>query len=72
MKEIEADGYITRDQDLSPIRDTCFNCNNYRYDFGKRRYRCYAGREVGKEDWRMKYSVCDLWERKKGVNNDMH
>lgn len=63
MKEIEADGYITRAEDLTPVHDTCFNCNHYRYDISMKCYRCFAGRAIGKEDWRQKYPVCDMWER---------
>lgn len=64
MKEIEADGYITREADITPTRNTCFNCFHYGYDIEHRYYRCYAGRAVGEEDWRQKYSVCDRWKRK--------
>lgn len=68
MREIESDGFITRDEDVSPSRDTCFNCAHYKYDISERYYRCFAGRSVGEEDWRQKYSVCDLWEEKERVD----
>lgn len=64
MREIETDGFVTREEDVSPIKNTCFNCHWYHYDIELRCYRCYNGRAVGEEDWRQKYSVCDRWARK--------
>ena len=64
MREIEADGYITREEDITPHRNTCFNCEHYVWDLLKHSYYCNAGRAVGEEDWRQKYSVCDMWVRK--------
>lgn len=65
MKEIEQDGYITRDADLSGIPHTCFNCGAYRYFLDAKRYKCIEGHIVDAEDWRQKYSACDRWRRKK-------
>lgn len=61
--EIEKDGYITRDADIAPKKHICFTCKNYRHDPSKRRYVCSEGHKVGEADWRMKYDVCDEWER---------
>ena len=65
MKEIEQDGYITRDADLSGIPHTCFNCGAYRYFLDAQRYKCIEGHIVDAADWRQKYSVCDQWRQKK-------
>ena len=65
MKEIEQDGYITRDADLSGIPHTCFNCGAYKYFIDSKRYKCIEGHIVDAADWRQKYSVCDQWRRKK-------
>ena len=65
MREIEQDGYITRDADLSGIPHTCFNCGAYKYFIDSKRYKCIEGHIVDAADWRQKYSVCDQWRRKK-------
>ena len=65
MKEIEQDGYITRDADLSGIPHTCYNCGAYRYFLDAQRYKCIEGHIVDAADWRQKYSVCDQWRQKK-------
>lgn len=65
MKEIEQDGYITRDADLSGIPHTCFNCGAYKYFIDSKRYKCIEGHIVDAADWRQKYSVCDQWRQKK-------
>ena len=65
MKEIENDGYITRDEDLSETKRTCYNCGAYRYFIDAKRYKCIEGHIVDAADWRQKYSVCDRWRRKK-------
>lgn len=62
VREIEADGYITREADISPIKRTCYNCLHYRYDSKVKGYSCSGGHQVQSADWRMKYSVCDKWE----------
>lgn len=61
-REIEADGYITRTEDVSPIKHTCFTCKHYKFDVTKRRYVCTNGYSISGTDWRMKYEVCDRWE----------
>lgn len=61
-KEIEADGYITRFEDVTPIKHTCTSCGAYRFDIQKRRYVCTKGHSIGGTDWRQKYAVCDEWE----------
>ena len=63
--EIEADGYITREADLSETKHTCFNCGCYRYFLDAKRYKCIEGHVIDSADWRQKYSVCDKWRRKK-------
>ncbi|MBQ1573726.1 MAG: hypothetical protein IIZ78_21585, partial [Clostridiales bacterium] len=65
MREIEQDGYITRDADLSGIPHTCFNCGAYKYFIDSKRYKCIEGHIVDAADWRQKYSVCDQWRQKK-------
>ena len=65
MKEIENDGYITRDEDLSETKRTCYNCGAYRYFLDAKRYKCIEGHVIDAADWRQKYSVCDRWRRKK-------
>ena len=63
--EIEADGYITRDDDLSEQKHTCFNCGAYRYFIDIKHYKCIEGHVIDSADWRQKYSVCDKWREKK-------
>ena len=65
MRETEADGYITRDEDLTQQKRTCFNCEAYRYFLDAKRYKCIEGHIVDAADWRQKYSVCDKWREKK-------
>ena len=65
MKEIENDGYITRDEDLSETKRTCYNCGAYKYFIDTKRYKCIEGHIVDAADWRQKYSVCDKWREKK-------
>lgn len=65
MKEIEADGFITRDADLSEQKRTCFNCGAYRYCIDSKHYKCIEGHVIDSADWRQKYNVCDLWRPKK-------
>ena len=65
MREIEADGFITRQEDISEERRTCFNCGAYRYFLDIKRYKCIEGHIIDAEDWRQKYSVCDRWREKK-------
>lgn len=65
MKEIENDGYITRDEDLTQRKRTCYNCGAYRYFLDAKRYKCIEGHIVDAADWRQKYSVCDRWREKK-------
>lgn len=63
-REIEADGYITREEDLTPIKSTCLNCKRYRYDENIRMFYCTNGHRLHGIDWRLKYSVCPDWEKK--------
>lgn len=63
MREIEADGFITREEDISQKKRTCFNCRFYQYSLFMKRYLCTQGHLVGESDWRQKYSVCDSWRR---------
>ena len=65
MKEIEQDGYITRDADLSERKRTCFNCDHYAYSLFLKCYICTEGHSVSENDWRQKYNVCDCWRLKK-------
>lgn len=64
-RETEADGYITRDEDLTQQKRTCFNCGAYRYFLDAKRYKCIEGHIVDAADWRQKYNVCDRWREKK-------
>lgn len=61
-KEIEADGYITRETDITPRKRTCINCMHYQFDVTKRHYACTRGHNISGSDWRMKYEVCDEWK----------
>lgn len=61
-KEIEADGYITRETDISPTKHTCYNCKRYKYDESMRALFCAKGHKLRGTDWRMKYEVCDDWK----------
>ena len=61
MRETEADGYITRDADLSETKHTCFNCGAYRYFIDIKHYKCIEGHVIDSADWRQRYSVCDKW-----------
>jgi hypothetical protein len=65
MREPEADGFITREADISPERRTCCNCGAYRYFIDIKHYKCIEGHIIDSADWRQKYSVCDKWRRKK-------
>lgn len=65
MKEIEHDGFITRSEDISQPRKTCFNCGAYRYFLDSKHYKCIEGHVLDSADWRQKYSVCDRWREKK-------
>ena len=63
-KEIEADGYITRSTDLKQTeKRVCANCKHLKHDNVLRRYRCKRGHIVDSADWRMKYEVCNEWEK---------
>lgn len=65
MREIESDGFITREEDVSQIPKTCYNCGAYRYFLDVKHYKCIEGHIIDSADWRQKYSVCDRWRRKK-------
>lgn len=65
MKEIEQDGFVTRIEDISQPRKTCFNCGAYRYFLDSKHYKCIEGHVLDSADWRQKYSVCDRWREKK-------
>lgn len=65
MKEIEKDGFVTRSEDISQPRKTCFNCGAYRYFLDSKHYKCIEGHVLDSADWRQKYSVCDRWREKK-------
>ena len=65
MREPEADGFITREADISPERRTCYNCGAYRYFIDIKHYKCIEGHVIDSADWRLKYSVCDKWRAKK-------
>ena len=65
MREIESDGYITRDSDLSERKRTCFNCEHYNYSLSLKCYVCSEGHSVSDADWRLKYNACDEWRRKR-------
>ena len=65
MREPEADGYITRDADLTEQKRTCFNCGAYRYFLDVKHYKCIEGHIIDSAGWRQKYSVCDRWREKK-------
>lgn len=61
MREIEQDGFITREEDISPRRQTCFNCDHYTYSLFLKCYVCSEGHSVSEK----KYNVCDEWRRKR-------
>lgn len=65
MKEIEQDGYITRDADLTGQKRTCSNCEHYVYSLFLKCYVCSEGHSVSENDWRQKYNVCDCWRVKR-------
>lgn len=63
-KEIEADGFVTRQSDLKQTeRKVCATCKHRKHDDILKRYRCSRGHLVDIADWRMKYEVCDKWEQ---------
>ena len=62
-EEIEKDGFITRAEDTSKERRTCYNCRFYKYVLGYRTYKCMNGHVFNEPDWRQRYSVCDRWEK---------
>ena len=64
VKEIETDGFITREEDISPQKKTCFNCEKYVYSLFLKGYVCAEGHLVADTDWRRKYEVCDRWKMK--------
>lgn len=64
MKEVEKGGFITREQDVSTIPKTCFNCGAYKYYIDSKRYKCIEGHTIDGADWRQKYYVCDRWREK--------
>lgn len=64
MREIEADGFVTREADLKQTeKRVCANCKHLKRDDVLRRYTCRVGHLIDVADWRMKYEVCDKWER---------
>lgn len=65
MREIESDGYITRDEDVTTNRQTCFNCGWFKYSIETKGYICTEGHSVSGQDWRQRYAVCDRWRRKR-------
>ena len=62
-REIESDGYITRESDVAPRKRICYTCKHYKHDPCQRKYICDQGHKVGEADWRFKYDICDEWER---------
>lgn len=63
-KEIEADGFVTRQTDLKQTeKKVCANCKHLKHDTVLHRYRCSVGYLIDVADWRMKYEVCDRWEK---------
>lgn len=63
-REIEADGYITRQSDLKQTeKRVCASCKHLKHDNILRRYTCRKGHLVDVNDWRMKYEVCNEWEK---------
>ena len=64
MKEIKADGFITRNEDITKIKKTCYNCGAYKYFLDSKRYKCIEGHIIDGADWRRKYCVCDRWKKK--------
>ena len=63
-REIESDGYITREADLSPTKRICATCRYWKYEPIDRGHICVNGHSVHRADWREKYEVCDKWEKK--------
>ena len=63
VKEVEADGFITREEDISPQNQTCNNCRWYQYSLITKIYVCMQGYTITDNDWRKKYNVCDKWGR---------
>ena len=59
-REIETDGFITREQDLPVSKQICATCEHWKYDRG---WKCEKGKAIGDPDWRQKYSTCDSWEQ---------
>ena len=63
-REIEADGFVTRESDLKQTqRRVCANCKHRKQDIVLRRYKCSVEHLIDVADWRMKYEVCDKWEK---------
>ena len=64
MRETESDGYITRQSDLKQTeRKVCATCKHLKHDDSLRTYRCSVKHLIDVPDWRMKYEVCDKWEK---------
>ena len=64
MREIEADGFVTREADLKQtVKRVCANCKHLKHDNVLRTYKCSVGHLIDVADWRMRYEVCDKWER---------
>lgn len=63
-KEIEADGFVTRQSDLSSIKHVCANCKWWVFEPIDRGHVCCNGHSIHVADWRQKYDCCDLWEHK--------
>lgn len=62
-RDIESDGFITREEDVTPRKRTCYNCKHFVYKQAEKGYICSGGHSVNIADWRMKYGVCDKWEK---------
>lgn len=62
-REIEADGFITREADTTQNTKSCISCKWYQYSIIVKSYVCVEGHTIDAYDWRRKYDCCDRWEK---------
>lgn len=63
-KDIESDGFITRESDVSSTKKICGTCKYFVYSRVIHRHLCTNGHSIYASDWRTKYNCCDSWESK--------
>lgn len=51
-------------QSYNTERKVCANCKHLKHDDVLRTYKCSVRHLLDVADWRMKYEVCDKWEKR--------